>query len=41
MEALPNIINGYRVDKRLSEGTFCISYLVEHILSHIKFAMKV
>ena len=41
MEILPNDVNGYRFVKRLSEGTFGVTYLVENIKSRIRYAMKV
>lgn len=41
MESLPKNMKGYRFLKRISEGTYGITYQVEHIESHIRYAMKV
>jgi len=41
VERLPEDLNGYRFLELLGEGTFGKTYLVEHIKSTQRYAMKV
>ncbi|TNV81230.1 hypothetical protein FGO68_gene7167 [Halteria grandinella] len=41
MDPLPADVKGYRFLKRIGEGTFAITYQVEHVETRERFAMKV